>query len=173
MKTKRDVFGIVGIVLFVLAMSVIIDYGNFVSGEMANENMPYEEIIANIDDSLMKTYSNNDKLKSLNDDLQISQNILDSTLKNYTSLGEEIKKINEDIKQIRREINKTNDDSNKLKEKRMRLQNQIENDNKRIETDTGLKSWLFYLSLFISVNLFIWFEISTYYKERSFRYGKF
>lgn len=171
MKTKKDVFGVIGIVLFVLAVATLSDYDNFVSSGEAKANVgtPYEEIIADIDDSLMKTYSNNDKIQSLNEDLDIHHDQLEDALDDYASLGEEIKKITENIEQIEGEVNRTKVDSNRLKEKRIKLHYQIENDSKEVEANNGFRVWLFYLSLFISVNLFIWFEMSTYYRERNFR----
>jgi len=175
MKTKKDVFGVVGIILFILAVIIIGDYGNFVSSEDVDVGVSYEELIADIDDSLMKTYSNNDKLNSLDKNLKIAQDDLEATLDDYTFLGEEIKKITWDIEKIKEEIDKTKDDSNKLREKRIKLQNQIENEGDDGEARMGeeIRIWLFYLSLFISINLFIWFEMSTYYRERNYRYRRF
>ncbi len=169
MKTKKDVIGVVGIVLLIMAAAAMGDYGSLVSSEKADE-IPYDEIVADIDDSLIKTYSNNDKIRSLSEDLEMRRDILRNALDNYTSLGEEIKMINNDIGKLEKEINETKIDSDKLKEKRVRLQNQIEGDSEETEKKNGIRAWFFYASLFISVNLFIWFEISTYYKERNFRY---
>ncbi len=173
MKTKKDVFGVVGVILFVLAVSVMGDYGNIVSSAEPSDDVSYEEIVADIDDTLIETYSNNDKIRSLNEDLEVYRDNLEDVLRNYTSLEEEIKKITENIGNLEKEINKTNSDSDRLREKRIKLQNKIESDPNESEAGNGIKAWLFYLSLFISVNLFIWFEISTYYREKNFNYGKF
>jgi peptidoglycan hydrolase CwlO-like protein len=173
MKTKKDVFGVVGVILFVLAVSVMGDYGNIVSSAESSDDVPYEEIVADIDDTLIETYSNNKKIRSLNEDLEVHRDNLEDVLHNYTSLEEEIKKITENIEKLEKEINKTNSDSDRLREKRIKLQNKIESDPNEIKAGNGIKAWLFYLSLFISVNLFIWFEISTYYREKNFNYRKF
>lgn len=186
MKTKKDVIGVVGIVLILLAFATFGSYSSLVSsGEneeiISDENVilgdqetdSYEKIISDIDDSLMKTYLNNEKIDSLVEELEVSQDDLEDLLEESASLNEKISKANEDINRIKREINNTKEDLNELRKTRIKLQNQIEGNLIENKENTNLKIWLFYLSLFISVNLFIWFEVSAYYKNKNFGYRKF
>lgn len=173
MKTKKDVIAAVGLVLFILAVTMLGDFDNFVSSSEVGLEDSYDEIVADIDESLMKTYSNNDKIKSLNGDLEMYRDNLTEVLEDYVLLKKEIDKISENIERVEDEVNKTKADSDKLKDRRIRLQDQLEGSEEEESSGVGVKAWLFYLSLFISVNLFIWFEISTYYREKNFHYGKY
>ena len=173
MKTKKDVSDGVGLILLALAFVSLSGYDNFVSSEGADNDVSYDDIISEIDDSLMKTYANDDRIKSLQGDLKTYRDELESALYNYTSIKKEILQINDKIKQVDDEINATRANSDKLVEKRAKLQNLVEGAGYDAENGTEIGLWFFYLSLFISANLFIWFEISTYYREKSFIHRKF
>lgn len=170
MKTKKRVAGVVSVLLIVLAIATIGPFGKLVSSEENYEGAPYEDIMNEIDESLMKTYSNNDKINSMNDNLTNYREDLDDALKDYELIMKRIENINNNIEKLEDEINKTKSDSDRLRKKRIRLQNELEGNSHEEYPVTNIRPWLFYLSLFLSINLFIWFEISSYYREKRLKY---
>ena len=120
MKTKRDLIAIVGIVLFVLAFAITGSYNDSISGGGDDgEDAQYKDIVDDIDETLIKTYSNVDKIEYLDAELEKHKNDLKDILDEYASLDKGIKKESIYIEEIGKEINDTRADSDKLKEKRI------------------------------------------------------
>jgi len=173
MKNRKSVIGITGIVFLVLVVTMVNNYGNLVSSERVNQLNPYEDIISDINDSLAKVNSNNNRMQSIDSKLDAYRNSFQDTLDAYNSLGRDIKKRLDDVKRLEGEIDKTRTGSDELGMKLLELKERIEENRERLEKNDGIEIGIFYLAGFVLMNLIIWLQISSYYKNKYFEYRKY
>jgi|GEM_PF-2022818 hypothetical protein len=181
MQVRKSVIGIMGILFFVLVLTMINDYGNLVSSEGIDgdekndgrKDNPYKDIIADINSSLRQTDSNRDRIESIDNELAMYRDNFKDILEEYILLGEEIEKKVDDVEMLRGKMNKTMVNSDELKENLLGLKEQVEENEEKFNDDIGIRIGMFYLAGFVLMNLLVWLQMSNYYKNRSFEYKRY
>jgi archaellum component FlaC len=168
MKNKKGVIGVFGTILIVLMVIAFNISGNLAeerSGEDHPKNV-YDEMVDELNNTLRIANENNNKIGSIDRELDAYRMNIEEMLEDYENLGENIRESLEGVRRLGNEVNRVQSGSGNIEVELEDLKNEVE----EIRGESGVRGFridFMSMAIFIFINFLVWLQISSYYRSKN------